>query len=76
MLVRRVACRLGAELLVALRGTHIGDLHDNRLSKRSGIAGRVRVLVPRQREAAAARVARTQTRRRAERELVDRGGEA
>lgn len=38
VLIRRVARRLAAEFLVALHGTHVGDLHDDRLAERAGVA--------------------------------------
>ena len=76
MLVRRVACGLTAELLVALDGAHVRDLDHDRLAERAGVTRRVGVFVSGQGKAAAARVACTKSWNRAERELVDGGGVA
>ena len=74
MLVRRVALRLAAEFLVALDGAHVRDLDHDRLTERASIVWRIRILVSGQREAAAACVASSKSRSRAECELVDGGG--
>ena len=75
MLVRRSARGLPAELLVSLNGTHVCDFHNDSLTEWTSVVGRVGVFVSSQREAATTGVASTEARARAERELVDRGGE-
>lgn len=57
VLVRRVALRLAAPLLVTLDRAQVGDLDDDGLAERARVRGRVRIPVSRECEAAAACVA-------------------
>jgi hypothetical protein len=76
VLVRRIALRLTAKLLVALNRAHIRHFDDNGLAKGTGIVRRVRVLVSCQSKAPSARITGTESWARPECKLADRSGES